>query len=46
MWEAFHPIGRNGKPEDVARAVLYFASDDSSWATGSILNLDGGVMAG
>ena len=46
MWEAFHPIGRNGKPEDVARGVLYFASDDSSWATGSILNLDGGVTAG
>jgi NAD(P)-dependent dehydrogenase (short-subunit alcohol dehydrogenase family) len=45
MWEAFHPIGRNGKPEDVARAILYFASDDSSWATGSILNLDGGVTA-
>ncbi len=44
-WEAFHPIGRNGQPEDVARAVLYFASDDSSWATGSILNLDGGVTA-
>ncbi len=46
MWEAFHPIGRNGKPEDIAHAILYFASDDSSWATGSILNLDGGVTAG
>lgn len=45
MWESFHPIGRNGKPEDVAYAILYFASDDSSWATGSILNLDGGVTA-
>ncbi len=45
MWETFHPIGRNGKPEDVARAILYFASDDSSWATGSILNLDRGVTA-
>lgn len=42
-WEPFHPIGRNGKPEEIARAVLYFASDDSSWATGSVLNLDGGV---
>jgi NAD(P)-dependent dehydrogenase (short-subunit alcohol dehydrogenase family) len=46
MWEAFHPIGRNGKPEDIAQAILYFASDDSSWTTGSILNLDGGVTAG
>lgn len=45
MWESFHPIGRNGKPEDIAYAILYFASDDSSWATGSILNLDGGVTA-
>lgn len=45
MWESFQPIGRNGKPEDVAYAILYFASDDSSWATGSILNLDGGVTA-
>jgi NAD(P)-dependent dehydrogenase (short-subunit alcohol dehydrogenase family) len=44
-WEAYHPIGRNGKPEEVALAILYFATDDSSWATGSILSLDGGVTA-
>lgn len=44
-WNSFHPIGRNGRPEDVAEAVLYFASDDSSWATGSLFNLDGGVTA-
>lgn len=44
-WESFHPLGRNGKPEEVAAAALYFASDDSAWATGSILNLDGGVTA-
>ena len=37
-----HPIGRIGKPEEVARAVLYFASDDSSWTTGAILAVDGG----
>ena len=46
MWEAFHPIGRNGKPEDIAHAILYFASEDSSWATGSIFTLDGGVTVG
>jgi dihydroanticapsin dehydrogenase len=46
MWEEFHPIGRNGKPEDVARAILFLASDDSSWATGAILALDGGITAG
>ncbi len=44
-WESFHPIGRNGKPEDIAQAVLYFASEHSSWATGTIFNLDGGVTA-
>ena len=42
---SFHPLGRNGQPEEVAKAVLYFASDDSSWATGSVFNLDGGVTA-
>ena len=40
-----HPIGRIGTPDDVARAILYFASDDSSWATGAVLPLDGGAAA-
>jgi len=44
-WESFHPIGRNGRPEEIAQAVLYFASDYSSWATGTIFNIDGGVTA-
>lgn len=37
-----HPIGRMGKSEDIAKAVLYFASDDASWTTGAILAVDGG----
>ncbi len=37
-----HPIGRMGQPEEVAKAVMYFASDDSSWTTGAILAIDGG----
>ena len=37
-----HPIGRMGEPIDVANAILYFASDDSSWTTGAILAVDGG----
>ena len=37
-----HPIGRMGQPEEIAKAVMYFASDDSSWTTGAILVIDGG----
>jgi len=42
---AEHPLGRIGTGEDIANAVLYFASDDSSWTTGAILPVDGGVSA-
>ncbi|MGK2942203.1 MAG: SDR family NAD(P)-dependent oxidoreductase [Immundisolibacter sp.] len=37
-----HPLGRNGKPDDVADAVLFFASGQSRWITGVVLPLDGG----
>ncbi len=37
-----HPIGRIGQPEEVGKAVMYFASDDASWTTGAILSVDGG----
>jgi len=36
------PIKRLGKPEDMANAVLFLLSDESSWITGHILNVDGG----
>ena len=42
MANSEHPLGRIGMPEDVANAVFYFASEDSSWTTGSILVVDGG----
>jgi len=42
----FHPIGRIGKPSDVASVVVFLLSDDASWVTGAIWNVDGGVMAG
>lgn len=44
-FEALHPIGRIGKPEEIAQAALYLASDESRWTTGSILTVDGGIMA-
>jgi NAD(P)-dependent dehydrogenase (short-subunit alcohol dehydrogenase family) len=39
------PIGRYGEPEDVAYGVLYLASDESSFVTGSELVIDGGWTA-
>ena len=38
-------MGRIGKPEDVVEAILYLASDDSSWVTGTIIPIDGGMKA-
>jgi NAD(P)-dependent dehydrogenase (short-subunit alcohol dehydrogenase family) len=42
---AERPLNRLGTGEDIARAVLYFASDDSAWVTGSTLVVDGGGLA-
>ncbi len=39
------PLGRIGKPEDVAQLALFLASDESSWLTGAALPLDGGLTA-
>lgn len=45
-FNAFHPLGRNGQPKDVAEAILFLASDEASWITGAVLPVDGGVTAG
>src|SRR6201996_5987046 len=45
-FDAFHPLGRNGQPRDVAEAILFLASDEASWITGTVLPVDGGVTAG
>ncbi|MFQ5673274.1 MAG: SDR family NAD(P)-dependent oxidoreductase [Nitrospinales bacterium] len=44
-WRKGYPIGRFGEPEDVARACLYLASDESSFVTGAVLPVDGGYTA-
>lgn len=40
-----YPIGRLGRPEDIASAALFLASDESSFVTGSVLVIDGGITA-
>ena len=44
-WSKEYPIGRFGKPEDVANACLYLASDESSFVTGITLPVDGGFTS-
>jgi NAD(P)-dependent dehydrogenase (short-subunit alcohol dehydrogenase family) len=44
-WGARHPMRRLGEPEEVARAALFLASDDSSFMTGADLLIDGGYLA-
>jgi NAD(P)-dependent dehydrogenase (short-subunit alcohol dehydrogenase family) len=39
------PLGRFGKPEDIALMALYLASDESSWVTGTVFPIDGGQTA-
>jgi NAD(P)-dependent dehydrogenase (short-subunit alcohol dehydrogenase family) len=45
-FNTFHPIGRVGTPQDVADVVTFLLSDQTSWVTGAIWDVDGGVMAG
>lgn len=45
-FDGFHPIGRVGQAADVAVSIDFLLSEDTSWVTGAIWDVDGGVMAG
>jgi len=42
----WYPLGRVGEPEDVAATALFLASDDAAWITGTVVQVDGGLLAG
>jgi len=44
QWREQIPLKRGGTPEDVAQAVVFLASDMSSYITGQVLNVDGGML--
>ncbi len=43
--DARQPMGRMGRPDEIAKAALYLAADESEFVTGSILTIDGGLTA-
>jgi NAD(P)-dependent dehydrogenase (short-subunit alcohol dehydrogenase family) len=44
-WGRLHPLGRVGKPEEVANLVLFLASDEAAFCTGGCYRVDGGLLS-
>ncbi|HKF77166.1 MAG TPA: glucose 1-dehydrogenase [Candidatus Dormibacteraeota bacterium] len=42
----WYPLGRVGEPDDIASAAMFLASDEAAWITGTVLRVDGGLLAG
>ncbi|MCF6193523.1 MAG: SDR family oxidoreductase [Kangiellaceae bacterium] len=45
-FDSFHPIGRIGTVQDIANVIIFLLSEEASWVTGTIFDVDGGIMAG
>jgi NAD(P)-dependent dehydrogenase (short-subunit alcohol dehydrogenase family) len=45
LFKTFHPIGRLGRPDEIAHSVLFLCDDNVEFMTGSMLSVDGGWIA-